>query len=304
MIHIACCIDNNFVPHCGVLIVSICENKGLESIHFHILTDGLDTSNEKSLKDIVERYEQSITLYKIDKNNLKNCPIRKNDHISIATYFRILLPVLIPESVHKILYLDCDIIVLENLDSLWNIDIANNSVGAVPDITLTYDIRSYNRLDYEMELGYFNSGVLLINLDYWRKNSLSTIILEYINENVEKLKFHDQDALNYVLRETKVDLPLRFNVVGGFYWKEVFIAKKYWKEMYEAAENPVILHYTNSFLKPWYKECTHPKKDLYWKYKSLSPWKNQKMKHVKFILRIKKIIVKLLVDWGGMAERL
>ena len=82
------------------------------------------------------------------------------------------------------------------MDSLWNIDIANNSVGAVPDITLTYDIRSYNRLDYEMELGYFNSGVLLINLDYWRKNSLSTIILEYINENVEKLKFHDQDALN------------------------------------------------------------------------------------------------------------
>ncbi len=301
MIHIACCLDNAFTSHCGILIVSICENRGLEPIYFHLLTDGLDASNEKLLKDIVARYGQLITVYKIDKKDLGNCPIRKNDHVSIATYFRILLPLLIPESISKILYLDCDIVVLKNLDCLWNINIDDHAVGVILDM-FNHDVRIYNRLDYDMSLEYFNAGVLLVNLDFWRVTGLSSEVLDYINENPEKLKFWDQDALNYVLKDKKVNIPLRFNVQDGFYWKDPFVAKKCWKEMYEAAADPVVLHYTGH-IKPWYKECDHPRKDLYMKYKSLSPWKHQKIGHLRLLLRVRCLILKLLIGLGIMSSR-
>lgn len=301
MIHIACCTDDTYAEHCGILMISICENKGESPIHFHILTNTIQESNEQALRGIVERYGQTISVYKVDENDLKDCPIRKNDHVSIVAYFRILLSVILPELVRKVLYLDCDILVLQALENLWAIDIEGYSAGVVMD-QRGGDIRFCNNLDYEMSLGYFNSGVMLFNLDYWRENNVTSKVLEYISDNPEKLKLWDQDALNYVLRETKLALPFQYNVQEGFYWDELWIAKKYWAEIYEAAENPVILHYT--LCKPWFKECTHPKKELYQKYKSLSPWKNKKMQHVEFRKRMKNVGINLLVKLGLIANRL
>lgn len=300
MIHIVCCTDGTYSEYCGVLMTSICENRGETPIHFHILTNGLETSNESALKSIVERYGQTLDIYRVGENDLMNCPIRKNDRVSIATYFRILMPVILPESIHKILYLDCDILVLKSLDELWKINIDNHSAGVVTD-QQGQDIRKYNNLEYDMALGYFNAGVMLINLDYWRVNHITEEVLEYIDNNPEKLKLRDQDALNYVLKETKLELPLRFNVQEEFYWRDPLLARKYWAEMYEAVEDPVILHY-NGAIKPWHVECFHPKKLLYQKYKSLSPWKNKKLRHVNFKRRMRMLIVGLLIQVGLKAK--
>ena len=84
MIHIACCTDDTYAEHCGILMISICENKGESPIHFHILTNTIQESNEQALRGIVERYGQTISVYKVDENDLKDCPIRKNDRVSIV----------------------------------------------------------------------------------------------------------------------------------------------------------------------------------------------------------------------------
>lgn len=295
MIHIACCTDDAYAEYCGILMISICENKGETPIHFHILTNVLEASNEQDLRDIAVRYGQAISIYKVNENDVKNCPIRENDRVSIVAYFRILLPVILPESVRKVLYLDCDILVLQALEDLWTMNIECHSAGVVMD-QRGGDIRFFNNLEYEMTLGYFNSGVMLFNLDYWRTNNVTSEVLEYINDNPDKLKLWDQDALNYVLRETKLDLPFRYNVQEGFYWRELWIAKRYWAEVYEAVEKPVILHYT--LCKPWFKECTHPNKELYQKYKSLSPWRDKKIRHIKLSSRIRMVIKQLAVSFG------
>lgn len=300
MIHIACCTDDAYAEHCGVLMVSICENKGNDSVYFHVLTSGFKASNENALRSIVKRYGQSLEIYKVDENDLKNCPIRKNDRVSIAAYFRILLPVILPESIHKVLYLDCDILVLKSLDELWNINIDNYSAGVVMD-QQGQDIRKFNNLEYDMALVYFNSGVMLINLDYWRKDDITSKTLTYINSNPEKLKWWDQEALNYILKNTKFNLPLRFNVQEEFYWKNPLIARKYWEEMYEASEKPVILHY-NGAIKPWYKECVHPKTQLYRVYKAKTPWKGTCLRHIRFYLRVYFAVKKLSVVLGFRKE--
>ncbi|GHT96385.1 hypothetical protein FACS1894141_6480 [Spirochaetia bacterium] len=152
-------------------MTSVCENNRDENITFHILTDGISKKNKMQLEHVAYAYNKQILIYSVNKSILKECPVRVGDHVSLATYFRILMPSILPSNLDKILYLDCDIIVRKSLVDLWATDITHNPIGAVYDMTID-DIRNYNRLRYDRALGYFNAGVLLVNLKYWRDNNV------------------------------------------------------------------------------------------------------------------------------------
>lgn len=98
--------------------------------------------------------------------------------------------------------MDGDIIVRNNLNELWNTDIKDYAIGAVPDQSEGL-IVFYNRLKYPPRLGYFNSGVLLINLKYWRDNNLTEQFNKFLQTYPERVVFHDQDILKYTLRIRK-----------------------------------------------------------------------------------------------------
>ena len=80
---------------------------------------------------------------------------------------------------------------------------------------------------YSPSLGYFNAGVLLVNLRYWRENNLSESFFEIINKYPERLRYHDQDVLNIVLKEIKLTLPLKYNVQHGYFFKDPLICLLY-----------------------------------------------------------------------------
>ncbi|KAA6343901.1 General stress protein A [termite gut metagenome] len=271
---IVCGIDNNYVQHCGVLMASVFENDKEEEITFHILTDGLTQKNQVLLEQVASSYKQQIQIYHINKSIFQDCPIRKGDHVSLAAYFRILIPSVLPNSLHKILYLDCDIIVRKNIKELWDYNILDKPMGAVYDMCAE-NIRTYNRLCYNRELGYFNSGVLLINLDYWRNNNISNKLLRYINQYPERIELWDQDALNGVLIKGIVRLPLKYNMQDDFYRRKSMLKSEFLEEIKDDLKDPVILHFTGS-CKPWFKEGFHPLKDEYLKYLILTPWKKYK----------------------------
>lgn len=203
---IVICTDNNYVMPAGVLICSICENNVTEKIRFHIIVD--DTfleENRQSLFEEVLRYNQEIYFHHIDKNLYSSFPVGLKGQISyltLAAYYRLFLGKILPTTIKKVLYLDCDIIVRHNLAELWNIDIDDYAVGCVTD---QYDglIYPYNRLRYPQNLGYFNSGVLLVNLDYWRENHLLEKFIDFLGKYPERALAFDQDVLNYVLRNKK-----------------------------------------------------------------------------------------------------
>jgi lipopolysaccharide biosynthesis glycosyltransferase len=271
---IVCGVDNNFVQHCGVLMTSVFENNKEEEITFHILTDGLTQKNQLLLEQVASSYNQQIQIYCIDKSILKDCPIRKNDRLNLATYFRILIPFVLPDSLYKVLYLDCDIIVRKNIKELWSYDISNNPIGAVYDMVVE-DIRHYNRLCYNRELGYFNAGVLLINLDYWKDNGISNKLLHYIDQYPERTRWHDQDALNGVLIKETVILPFKYNMQNSFFRKDPMLRKEFLIEINQYLSDPIILHYSTGN-KPWFKGSNHPLKGEYLKYLVLTPWKKYK----------------------------
>lgn len=297
---IVICTDNNYVMPSGVLFCSICENNRQENITFHVIADqSFSDENRRALLNIIKKYKKKICFYSIDSSILASFPIGQKDqpiHITLAAYYRLYLAELLPKNLNKVLYLDGDIIVRGNLSDLWETDIKNYAVGVIPDQKEGL-INSYNRLKYPQRLGYFNSGVLLINLDYWRKNNILNDFLSYVKVNYQSLKYHDQDILNFIFRNQKLRLPIKYNLQNEMLFKEPNISWKYEDELNEAIQNPIILHFT-SRLKPWNRGCDHPYKNQFFKYQKLTQWKDIPLQPNKNKPTKKEIIKNILQKTG------
>lgn len=274
ILHILCATDDNYVPYCGVMLTSVFENNKDVSIHVYVIIDKpLSLSNRRRFQELAEKYHQQIEYLLINKEQLSIFPTKGMDYWSIAMYYRIFAEELIPQEINRVLYLDCDIIVRGSLASLWNVDMTGKAIGVVPDIFSFYD-DYYERLQYSKEAGYFNSGVLLMNLEYWREHKLCQQCMDYLNNNYARLFANDQDVLNAVLWDKKMRLPVTYNyqvqfLADYFYHNE---EPKLQAEIWNTKDNPIVIHYAVP-TKPWnvlYYQM--PYKKIWWQYKRKSPW--------------------------------
>ncbi len=284
------CIDDKYVPFCAVAIESLCQNNS-GNINYHIISASLDENNKDILREvIVDKYNHAVNFYDVDNSLLKDCIIRDGDHVSLATYLRILIPKILPNNISKALYLDCDLIINGNISSLFTIDLNDYASGAVFDGG-TDDIRTYNRLKYSSGNGYFNAGVLLMNLEYWRINNVMESLFSFIKEHPERLMFWDQDAINSVLAGKIKRLPFKYNMTDPFYQINPPLRQEYLDEIEQARLNPVILHFATAN-KPWYEDNQHPLKYKFYQYLSMTRWKNQYPIRASFKKRCLKFIEK------------
>lgn len=154
---IACSCDNGYTVHCGTMLTSVLENNKNHEIEIYILTDFIDEENRRKFDVLSEQYCQEIHIVDIDMNLFKDLPYMGDaDNNSLATYYRLLIPQVIPDSVEKILYLDCDIIVRDNLYELWSVDIGGFAFAAAEDAFIQID-EFTKRLCYPLSDSYYLS---------------------------------------------------------------------------------------------------------------------------------------------------
>ncbi len=274
-IHIACNIDENYVKYCIVMITSLLENNRESEICIHIIAEKLEKESIALINSIVvEKYHQNISFHFISPDMLRECSINGSNHISMATYYRVFLETVLPTSIKKLIYLDCDLIVNGSILELWETNIENYAVAAVEDMW-SGKKENYIRLNYNEEYSYFNAGVLLINLDYWRKIRFQEMALEFIKKYKEKLIFNDQDVLNGIFHDKKIMVPFKWNMQDGFYRRKKRIKAESLKRLNENIKLGIIIHYTGS-KKPWQYNSSHPLKSLYFKYIDFTKWKGER----------------------------
>jgi lipopolysaccharide biosynthesis glycosyltransferase len=281
-LHIALNIDKNYIMQAGVMMKSVCVNNHDNEICFHVIIDDSVSDEDKSdLNSVIDNVNHQIHYYLCDDNILSEYPniAPKPGSISKVTYYRIFLTKYLPASIDKVLYLDADVIVRHSLKELWNTDISGYALGAVED-AVAGDVTKYNRLRYSPQYGYFNAGIILFNLRYWRENHCMEECINFISNHADRILYHDQDVLNYVFKDRKLDLPIKYNVQTSFYYapaKQGIDYYKYEEEIIVADKDPTILHYTFK-MKPWMKECRHPIKGEFFKYLAMTTWKDYKAK--------------------------
>lgn len=276
-IHVACNIDSNYVKYCAVMLTSLLENNRDSRVCVHIISSALADADRDVLASIVEgRYSQRIAFHFPDADMLSRCRIDQGSYISLATYYRIFLGSILPAEVTKVLYLDCDLVVNGSVKPLWNTDISAVSVACVEDMWSGRPA-IYERLHYPASSSYFNAGVLLVNLDRWRRNAFESRALDYLAAHADRLDMYDQDLLNALLHDDKLFVPHRYNVQDGFLRRRR--AERMPRASVEALDielkTPVIIHYTGS-KKPWHYKSQHPWRSLYFRYLDLTPWKGER----------------------------
>lgn len=300
MMQIVFTSDNNYLRYLGVAMCSICENNRGEEICFHVILSGeVQDEGKQYLEEICGRYGKGIKFYPIHNELLKVLPAGEAGqpaHISNAAYYRLFLSSILPEDVDKVLYLDCDLIAVRSLVSLWDTDMADCPVAAVPDMDEAA-LDKYRRLQYPPALGYFNSGVLLVNLKYWREHDCQGQFENYIAEHLDRIVYHDQDVLNVVFCRNKKVLPIKFNVQEAALMTRVNISWEYDEQLEEALKEPVIIHYT-TWKKPWNEGCEHPWKSEWYKYLDITGVKDFKQvkkpaAKVSMMARVRMLMVRL-----------
>ncbi len=296
---IVVCTDINYIMPCGIMMTSLCENNKDELITFHfIINDTVTPPFKEQLTKIAKFYSKEIEFITMDDNELKGLPIPLKRYTA-SVYYRMFLAKILPLDIHKVLFLDGDIIIRRSLIPLWETDISDVAIGAIPDMG-DANMEFYNRLQYDSSKGYFNGGVLLINLDYWRTHDVLERLLDYLAKYPSRIVLNDQDVMNVVLQDEKRNLPLKFNMQEGYLYSHNsnFEWGKYGDELNEALTTPTIIHYTHK-IKPWYKECPHPYKDEYLKYKEMTIWKTvplssyQDITHYNWLKKLKYCINKM-----------
>lgn len=293
---IAICINENYLMPSGVMLCSLFENNKEEQIVVHALLGKDGDKCKQPLKDLTSKYHQKILFYDMSQISMDDFPVGlhfQESFITIEAYYRLFLMNVLPRTMDKVLYLDSDIVICGSIRELWEIDISDVAVGAVPDC-FHQDIHETNRIGYEVGLGIFNSGVLLINLNYWREHDVMKEFVVYAKEAKDHLKYHDQDVLNYVFRHCKKELPIRFNLqtIHMYYDRFRYLHFRLIDDVKEAFLHPVVIHYTGPE-KPWYSNAYHPLKSYFNKYRQLTPWKDVPLVrlHIPIKRRLRNILV-------------
>ena len=264
-------VDENYVRHLGVAMLSILHNKKADAkIQFVVIGDGLSEESMSVLKQLIENNNASLIFHRIEYNlfdKVKHSTILP--HLSRATYGRLFFTDIIGGD--KLLYLDCDILVRGDISELWDIDMAEYYAGAVFDPAQEDSSR---RLGMPPEVPYFNSGVLSLNLKKCRQDNIMRKALKFIVENSDKIIFADQDGLNVAMYNNWFSLHPRWNVQS--YMFNIFyngkLRKKYSPDIIAAVKNPAIVHFTSE-VKPWHYRCENPYAEEYYKYLAQTPWK-------------------------------
>lgn len=287
MINVVFASDENYVPYLSVAIISFLKNneKSFDYINMFILDSDIKKDSKNKLQDLVKSFNVNLTF--INSNNLINFEgiksMDKNDVISFAAYSRLFLSSLIPKEINKILYLDCDSLILGSFEELWDKNIENYYCGAVLDqyngTTITKKIIGLNDFD-----NYFNSGVLLINLEKWREENIESKFLDFLFTNKNNIFLHDQDVINSVLKDKILVLDPKFNLMSPFHdlnyntvikWEGLY--NKYYDEkcIESALNSPVFIHFTGgNVTRPWVNNNGKFRK-IYEKYANLTPFENE-----------------------------
>jgi lipopolysaccharide biosynthesis glycosyltransferase len=233
-------------------------------------------------------------------------------HVSRMTYARILLPKVLPSHLDRVIYLDADLLVLRSLTDLWDESVEGVACAAAVDaaapwldaramlpnyascaafLAATHPVPNFRELNLDPQAGYFNAGVLLVNLRQWRDEKITEQALDCLERNRDHVLWWDQYALNVVLHGRWRPLDMRWNQGAHIHCPGYALPEgsPFDKPTYTAVrENPWIVHFTSP-VKPWHFTSDHPFRRRFfkvvdrtdwkgwrpeWPYQSLSEWLN------------------------------
>lgn len=295
--------DNNYAVYLGVSLTSLFENnKSVPKITVYVIDDGISADYKEILNSIADQYDRKISYLDMSEGTKKlkelKTPLYRG---SYTTYLKLFAFGLLPDTVHRILFIDTDSVVVGKISQVRSIDMKGRPVSAVMDNLCAPEKCC---LGYSQDEPWFNMGVMLVDVDLWKKMGCEQMIIKEMGKRCAYAAV-DQTLLNISLRQQISVLDPAYNVTQHFQiysykrYLRLFPQKDYYSEeaIAKARKFPIICHFERFIGEyPWHKDNVTYYNDLFDRYLALTPWKDYQKKpaDVSAVLKIEKALYKLL----------
>jgi lipopolysaccharide biosynthesis glycosyltransferase len=293
--------DERYAQSLSVMLVSLFETNSSNTINVFVLMphDIPEYILDKIARSI-QKFSYKVNFFAMQRGFCSG--LRVVNHISAATYLKLSMGETLPANISKVIYLDADILVRADIGELWRYDLGDSVVAAVPDEYVSGDVgrNIKTRLGLDPDSPYFNSGVLVVDLDRWRKVSVGPNALRFVRDHPDRMTYNDQCALNWVLRNRWTSLPDCWNLqTHGLVDERRWGYMEYTGDSLSRAKETKIIHFTGPS-KPWHYMNNHPLKQEYIRYRLGTPWKKSKYAD----LSPRNVIRKQLFRFAPLALRI
>jgi lipopolysaccharide biosynthesis glycosyltransferase len=283
--------DATYLQHTAVCLVSLLVNN--PELFFDIVVvrrPAKEFDEDKLHRSLAPFQNYRLTFKELSIRPDVSLPSAAHYQVTADTYSRFWVEEFFAEDVDRVLCLDVDMVIVGSIAPLWNTDLEGRLVGVV-DIPGA-GIAS-TRIGLRAEDGYFNSGVLLIDLKQWRETQMRDVLLDYMRTHPEYMVYTpDQDTLNACLYNRKKSLDPRWNAIWTFFQEQQPVPLST-TELQSIRREARIIHY-NIRPKPWSYFSIHPRKDEYEKYLKMTEWRNFVPPDRTLINRVRKLAARLL----------
>lgn len=247
-------LDSNYVYPLCVMFRSLAKTNPDGHFDIYVAYSSLTGEDFSRMEAALDGVDAKIHKVVVDDGMFSSAPVL--DRLSKETYYRLLIGDILPQDVDKILYLDPDIVINKNLEEFYNIDLTGKVVAAGPHIYGAFEKINLLRMCMSKKSHYINAGVLLINLEEWRKTVTLQQIFDYITKNIKKLILSDQDVINGMFYDRTLYIDERiYNLDEKTFMKYSRFSVKKRIDLDWVRKNTVIIHF-NGKLKPW-KEASY-----------------------------------------------
>ena len=277
--------NDTYFPMTGISIKSLLENnRNAEEINVYMGSDNISPQNLSDLDSLVNEYNRKLTVIDVSDifQKLEDAGVKKYKGATYSPYIKNLMTQKVPTEEKRLLYLDSDTIIDGSIEELFTMELSK-PLYMVIDIMWDFykEKLGLNKSSY-----YFNGGLILYNLDVWRKENCAERYLDYLQHCNKQYVLGDQDITNVLFNEQIGVLDLKYNYYSNYY----LINPKYMKsavgvdesnyysgeEMEEAKKSVAIYHCAKyNGERVWDKKNNHPFSEIYKRYKSISYWKNE-----------------------------
>ena len=301
-----CAADENYVKPLTVMLHSAASAlQPGRHLHVVLFDGGIEESSFNGIRESLIDYPITIDILRPDLSRVKD--LMTSHHITHTAYLRLMAARLLPGSIDKVIYLDSDVLVLDDLTEMWDMDVADNYCLAATDIACPYidareikdaklqpakpylaaisPVANWKQLGIDGSANYFNSGVMVLNLKKWRAENIEQKLFDCLRKNSKFIWCWDQYALNVVFAGKWGKLPLRWNQGAHVFKYPSIQHSPVDSESFESMrDRPAIIHYTSEW-KPWDYESFHPLRETYFEELDRTAWKEWRPKDPGFNLR-------------------
>ncbi len=252
-INICLACDDNYSKYAGVVIASILYNaNSSDELCIYVLDGGVSDKHKEEILSLKSIKNSEISFVDIDQSLFTEySKIKTHSYVTIATYYRLKLPSLLP-NIDRIIYFDCDMVINSSLKELFNTEMGECLVAGAKDI---------NKRMLKKNPTYVNAGMLVFDLKNMRKDNTEEKFLSWTIQNTESIKVGDQTIINEVCKNRIKIVQDKWNVQSSNFTNRSSYTNK-----------PSVVHFVAK-KKPWHWASFSYHRDLYFKYLQLTPWK-------------------------------